>query len=115
MTDAQKQRTGFWLLPMWAGKDRDRFAEAMKRVAGEITTTFATSYSKRGGCPGFSAAALGWLLSAGCSRLSKKVLCAAAEVGMEQAVTVEALQVYAKQETGKKYLLNPSATALAKL
>ena len=58
MTDAQKQRTGFWLLPMWAGKDRDRFAEAMKRVAGEITTTFATSYSKRGGCPGFSAAAL---------------------------------------------------------
>ena len=61
MTDAQKQRTGFWLLPMWAGKDRDRFAEAMKRVAGEITTTFATSYSKRGGCPGFSAAALGCL------------------------------------------------------
>ena len=58
MTDAQKQRTGFWLLPMWAGKDRDRFAEAMKRVAGEITTTFATSYSKRDGCPGFSAAAL---------------------------------------------------------
>jgi len=106
MSDAQKQRTGFWLLPMWAGKDRDRFAEAMKRVAGEITTTFATSYSKRGGCPGFSAAALGCL---------KKVLCTAAEVGMEQAVTVEALQVYAKQETGKKYLLNPSATALAKL
>ena len=106
MTDAQKQRTGFWLLPMWAGKDRDRFAEAMKRVAGEITTTFATSYSKRGGCPGFSAASLGRL---------KKVLCTAAEVGMEQAVTVEALQVYAKQETGKKYLLNPSATALAKL
>ena len=61
MTDAQKQRTGFWLLPMWAGKDRDRFAEAMKRVAGEITTTFATSYSKRDGCPGFSAAALGCL------------------------------------------------------
>ena len=56
MSDAQKQRTGFWLLPMWAGKDRDRFAEAMKRVAGEITTTFATSYSKRGGCPGVSAA-----------------------------------------------------------
>ena len=43
------------------------------------------------------------------------MLCTAAEVGMEQAVTVEALQVYAKQETGKKYLLNPSATALAKL
>ena len=34
---------------------------------------------------------------------------------MEQAVTVEALQVYAKQETGKMYLLNPAATALAML
>ena len=33
----------------------------------------------------------------------------------DRGVTVEALQVYAKQETGKKYLLNPSATALAKL
>ena len=41
-TDAQKARTSFWLLPMWAGKDRARFAEAMKRVSAEITTTFAT-------------------------------------------------------------------------
>ena len=106
MSDAQKQRTGFWLLPMWAGKDRDRFAEAMKRVAGEITTTFATSYSKRDGRLGLSAVALGCL---------NRCCVTAAEVGMEQAVTVEALQVYAKQETGKKYLLNPSATALAKL
>jgi NADPH2:quinone reductase len=82
-TVAQKARTSFWLLPMWAGKDRARFAEAMKRVSAEITTTFATSYT--------------------------------AEVGLAQAVTVDALQVYAKQETGKKYLLNPQTVELAKL
>ena len=38
-----------------------------------------------------------------------------AEVGLAQAVTVEALQVYAKQQTGKKYLLNPRVTTTGKL
>jgi len=38
-----------------------------------------------------------------------------AEVSLAQAVTLQALQVYAKQETGKKYLLNPQATAVSKL
>ena len=38
-----------------------------------------------------------------------------AEVGLAQAVTVAALNVYGKQETGKKYLLNPQKTAVAKL
>lgn len=38
-----------------------------------------------------------------------------AEVGLPQAVTLPALQIYAKQETGKKYLLNPQATQFAKL
>ena len=83
MTAEQRKRNGFWLLPGWAAKDRTKFADSMKRVASEITTTFATSYT--------------------------------AEVGLAQAVTVDALQVYAKQETGKKYLLNPQATATAKL
>ena len=82
-TKEQKARTSFWLLPMWAGKDRVQFAEAMTRVAGEILTTFATSYT--------------------------------AEVGLAQAVTVDALQTYAKQETGKKYLLNPQLVTIAKL
>lgn len=83
MTGAQKKRTGFWLLPMWASKDRGKFAESMGRVANEITTTFATTYT--------------------------------AEVGLSQAVAVGALKVYAKQQTGKKYLLNPQATEIAKL
>ena len=82
-TDAQKARTSFWLLPMWASKNRDKFKAAMNRVAGEITTTFATQYT--------------------------------AEVGLAQAVTVEALQVYAKQQTGQKYLLNPNVTLGGKL
>jgi hypothetical protein len=68
---------------MWAGKDRARFAGAMKRVSGEILTTFATRYT--------------------------------AEVGLAQAVTVGALQVYAVQATGKKYLLNPQSVEIAKL
>jgi NADPH:quinone reductase-like Zn-dependent oxidoreductase len=83
MTANQKGRSGFWLLPMWAAKDKQRFKRSMARVSSEITTTFASSYT--------------------------------AEVGMDQAVTLPALQVYAKQETGKKYLLNPQATAIAKL
>lgn len=65
------------------GKDRSRFADAMMRVAGEILTTFSTSYT--------------------------------VEVGLAQAVTVSALQVYAKQETGKKFLLNPQSVTIAKL
>lgn len=83
MTSDQRKRAGFWLLPMWAAKDKPAFKAGMGRVASEITTTFATTYT--------------------------------AEVGMEQAVTLPALQVYAKQETGKKYLLNPQATGMAKL
>ena len=65
------------------GKDRSRFADAMMRVAGEILTTFSTSYT--------------------------------AEVGLAQAVTVSALQVYAKQETGKNFLPNPQSVTIAKL
>jgi len=38
-----------------------------------------------------------------------------AEVGLAQVVTVPALQVYGKQETGKKYLVNPQMIATAKL
>lgn len=38
-----------------------------------------------------------------------------AEVGMEQPVTLSALEVYGKQETGKKYLLVPTKTNAAKL
>lgn len=38
-----------------------------------------------------------------------------AEVSLEQAVTLQALQVYAKQETGKKYLLNPQSNITSKL
>lgn len=83
MTAEQKKRNEFWLLPMWAAKNRTKFSENMRRVTAEITTTFVTNYT--------------------------------AEVGLVQAVTVEALQVYAKQETGKKYLLNPQAVVMAKL
>lgn len=68
---------------MWARNNRDKFATAMKRVATEIKTTFATHYT--------------------------------AEVSLAQAVTVEALQIYAKQQTGKKYLLNPHVTTAGKL
>ena len=45
MTTAQRKRSGFWLLPMWAAKDRGAFSAAMKRVAGGITSTFASSYT----------------------------------------------------------------------
>jgi NADPH:quinone reductase-like Zn-dependent oxidoreductase len=83
LSKEQRARTGFWLLPMWAAKAKPLFASSMKRVASEITTTFATTYT--------------------------------AEVGMAQAVTLPALQVYARQQTGKKYLLNPFTTAVAKL
>merc|ERR1712151_1176546 len=38
-----------------------------------------------------------------------------AEVGMSQAVTLPALQVYGKQETGKKYLLSPQKAGAARL
>jgi NADPH:quinone reductase-like Zn-dependent oxidoreductase len=83
MTPEQKKRAGFWLLPMWAARAKPKFAASMKRVASEITTTFATNYT--------------------------------AEVGLAQAVTLSALQVYAKQETGKKYLLSPQSSAVARL
>jgi len=82
-TSAQKKRTNFWLLPMWQAQHKKEFAVNMQRVAGEITTTFATSYT--------------------------------AEVSIEQAVSLPALQVYAKQETGKKYLLNPQSLTMSKL
>lgn len=83
LTPAQKPRTGFWLLPMWQAQHKKEFSESMLRVAREITTTFATSYT--------------------------------AEVGLEQAVTLPALQVYARQETGKKYLINPQLTTVSRL
>lgn len=83
MTPAQKKRSTFWMLPMWQARNRKEFGDCMRRVAGEITSTFATSYT--------------------------------AEVGLEQAVTVPAVQVYAKQQTGKKYLLNPQMTTASKL
>lgn len=83
MTKEQRSRTSFWLLPTWQAQHKKEFAENMRRVAGEITSTFATNYT--------------------------------AEVGMDQAVTLSALQVYAKQETGKKYLLNPQLVATSKL
>lgn len=38
-----------------------------------------------------------------------------AEVGLQQAVTLAALNVYGATQTGKKYLLNPQKTETAKL
>lgn len=54
------------------------------------------------------------------SRVSKEITSTftskyLAEVGMGQAVTMEALSVYGKFETGKKYLINPQKTAQANL
>jgi len=45
MTGEQKKRSVFWLLPAWQAQHRKEFAENMRRVAGEIRTTFATSYT----------------------------------------------------------------------
>eukprot|EP00405_Crypthecodinium_cohnii_P016460 CAMPEP_0206451786 /NCGR_PEP_ID=MMETSP0324_2-20121206/19555_1 /ASSEMBLY_ACC=CAM_ASM_000836 /TAXON_ID=2866 /ORGANISM="Crypthecodinium cohnii, Strain Seligo" /LENGTH=372 /DNA_ID=CAMNT_0053921747 /DNA_START=80 /DNA_END=1198 /DNA_ORIENTATION=+ len=83
MTKEQRKRTFFWLLPNWQAKNKEGWQQHMRRVANEILTTFATSYT--------------------------------AEVGMSEAVTVKALEVYGKQETGKKYLLNPSKSVGSKL
>ena len=73
MDAAQKARSEFWLLPVWAAQHRPLFAANMKRVQEEITTTFATTYE--------------------------------AEVAMGDAATVDAVRVWARQETGRKYLL----------
>ena len=48
-----------------------------QRVADEINTTFASTYTK--------------------------------EVSLAEALTVDAINVYGKQATGEKYLINPNA------
>ena len=50
--------------------------ELQARVANEIKTTFASTYTQ--------------------------------EVSLEEALTLEALMVYAKQATGTKFLINPN-------
>lgn len=68
---------GGWLLPPFLARIGQEAAEKLRqRVADEIHTTFASSYT--------------------------------AEVSLAEMLTVEALQTYAKQATGEKYLVNPN-------
>ncbi|MEM7079332.1 MAG: zinc-binding dehydrogenase [Pseudomonadota bacterium] len=69
---------GGWLLTPFLQKiGRERAGELRQRVADEIHTTFASTYT--------------------------------AEVSLAGALQIEALQTYAQQATGQKYLVNPSA------
>jgi NADPH2:quinone reductase len=67
---------GGWLLTPMIGKiGMERFQEMRMRVAREISTTFASSYTK--------------------------------EISFEEMLQPETIREYAKQATGKKYLVNP--------
>ena len=47
MTKDQKNRTSFWLLPLWGSKNKNEFKLNMKRVRDEIHTIFATHYTAK--------------------------------------------------------------------
>ena len=68
---------GGWLLTPFLQKIGPEATEKLKqRVADEITTTFASHYTK--------------------------------EISLAEALSLEAIGVYAKQATGEKYLINPN-------
>ena len=68
---------GGWLLTPFLQKIGFDGAEALRqRVADEIKTTFASTYT--------------------------------AEVSLAEALTIDAVNVYGKQATGEKYLINPN-------
>ncbi len=70
---------GGWLLTPFLQKVGPEQGQRLReKVAAEITTTFASSYTR--------------------------------EVSLQEALTVEAVSVYARQATGEKYLINPSKT-----
>ncbi|MEM7220576.1 MAG: zinc-binding dehydrogenase [Pseudomonadota bacterium] len=69
---------GGWLLTPFLQKIGFEAAQALReRVAREIRTTFASSYTR--------------------------------EVGLQEALTLEAIAEYGQQATGQKYLINPNA------
>merc|ERR1712160_190604 len=45
MPKDKMNKTNFWLLPQWQATNKDVWVQHMGRVANEITTTFATSYT----------------------------------------------------------------------
>ena len=67
---------GFLLTPFLGKVGFEKVGELQARVANEIKTTFASTYTQ--------------------------------EVSLEEALTLEALMVYAKQATGAKFLINPN-------
>lgn len=68
---------GGWLLTPFLQKIGPEAADKLRqRVADEIKTTFASTYTK--------------------------------EVSLAEALTMEAIEVYGKQATGEKYLINPN-------
>ena len=68
---------GGWLLPIFLDRvGPGRAQQLRERVAAEITTTFASTYT--------------------------------ATVSLEEALSLEAVAVYAKRATGEKYLVNPN-------
>ena len=67
---------GFLLTPFLGKVGFEKVGELQARVANEIKTTFASTYTQ--------------------------------EVSLEEALTLEALMVYAKQATGEKFLINPN-------
>jgi NADPH:quinone reductase len=68
---------GGWLLPLFLDRvGPERTHELRERVANEITTTFASSYT--------------------------------AVVSLEDALSLDAIEVYARRATGEKYLVTPN-------
>ena len=68
--------SGFLLTPFLAKLGGEGTQRLRQRVVDEITTTFASHYTK--------------------------------EVSLAEALSLEALNVYGKQATGEKYLINPT-------